>query len=60
VQQRIYDKKEEIVSEGEVCLSVEILIQELQQMFQNLETVKQQIIDLYPNADWRMPFHQSL
>jgi hypothetical protein len=37
VQQRTYDRKEETVSEGEVCLSNEILIQELQQMFQNLE-----------------------
>jgi hypothetical protein len=39
------DEKGEIASEGEGCVSKEILINELEQMFRNLETVKQQIMD---------------
>lgn len=39
-QQRTYDKKEGFASEGEGCVSKEILIKELEKMFQNLETVK--------------------
>jgi hypothetical protein len=35
-----YDEKEEIVTEGEECISKEIMLKELKQMFQNLETVK--------------------
>jgi CRISPR/Cas system-associated protein Csm6 len=33
------DQKEEIASEGEGCVSKEILIKEVEQMFRNLETV---------------------
>jgi hypothetical protein len=33
-------RREEIVSDGEGCVSKEILIKEFQQMFQNLENVK--------------------
>lgn len=39
-QQHTYDKKEEFASEGEGYVSKEILIKELEKMFQNLETVK--------------------
>jgi hypothetical protein len=49
-QQRTYDEKEEIAAEGEGCVSKEILIKELEQMFRNLETFKQQIMDLDPNV----------
>jgi regulator of sigma D len=45
------DEKEEIASEGEGCVSKESLIKELEQMFRNLETVKQQIMDLDPNVE---------
>jgi hypothetical protein len=38
------------VSEGEECVSREILIKELKQMFWNLEIVKQQIVDLDTNV----------
>jgi hypothetical protein len=34
------DKKEEIASEGEGCVSKEILIKELEGVFRNVETVK--------------------
>jgi hypothetical protein len=34
------DEKEEIASEGEGCVSKEILIKELEQTFRNLKTVK--------------------
>jgi hypothetical protein len=50
-QQRTYDEKEEIASEGKGRVSKEILIKELEQMFRNLETVKQQIMDLDPNVE---------
>jgi hypothetical protein len=50
-QQRTYDEKAEIASEGEECVSKEILIKELEQMFRNLETDKQQIMDLDPNVE---------
>jgi hypothetical protein len=50
-QQRTYDVKEEIASEGDGCVSKEIPIKEYEQMFRNLETVKQQIIDLDPNVE---------
>jgi hypothetical protein len=53
-QQRTFDKKEEIVSEGEGCVSKEILIKEPEQMFQNLENVEQQVIDLDPNVERSM------
>jgi hypothetical protein len=46
-----YDEKEEIASEGEGCVSKEILIKKLEQMFRNLETVKQKITDLDPNVE---------
>jgi hypothetical protein len=39
------DEKEETASEGEGRVSKEILIKELEQMFRNLDTVKQQITD---------------
>jgi hypothetical protein len=39
------DEKQEIASEGEGCVSKEILMKGLEQMFRNLETVKQQIMD---------------
>jgi hypothetical protein len=48
------DEKEEITSEGEGCVSKEILIKELEQMFRNLETVKQQITGLDPNVERSM------
>jgi hypothetical protein len=35
-QQRTYDEKEEIVPEGEGCVSKEILIKETEQIFQKL------------------------
>jgi hypothetical protein len=53
-QQHTYDEKEEIASEGEGSVSKEILIKELDQMFRNLETVKQQIMDLDPNVERSM------
>jgi transposase-like protein len=48
------EEKEEIASEGEGCVSKEIFIKELEQMFRNLETVKQQIMDLDPNLERSM------
>jgi hypothetical protein len=54
------DEKEEIASEGEGCVSKEILIKELEQMFRNLETVKQQIMDLDPNVEKSMLVHRTL
>jgi hypothetical protein len=48
------DEKEESASEGEGCVSKEILIKELEQMFRNLETVKQQIIYLDINVERSM------
>jgi hypothetical protein len=33
------------------CVSTEILIKELKQMFKNLETVSKQIMDLDPNVE---------
>jgi hypothetical protein len=49
--QSTYEKKEEIASEGEGCVSKEMLIKELEQMFRNLETVKHQIMDLDLNVE---------
>jgi hypothetical protein len=48
------DGKEEIESEGEGCVSKEILIRELEQIFRNLETAKQQIMDLDSNVERSM------
>jgi hypothetical protein len=48
------DEEEEIASEGEGFVSKEILIKELEQKFRNLETVKQQIMDLDPNVERSM------
>jgi hypothetical protein len=45
--------RKEIASEGEGCVSKEILIKELQQTFQNLETVKQ-LMDLDLNVERSM------
>jgi hypothetical protein len=45
------EEKEETASEGEGCVSEEILIKQLEQIFRNLETVKQQIMDLDPNVE---------
>jgi hypothetical protein len=59
-QQLTYDEKEEIASERERCVSKEILIKELEQMFRNLETVKQQITDLDPNVQRRMLVRRTL
>jgi hypothetical protein len=59
-QQRTYDEKEEIPSEGEGCVSKEILIKEFEQMFRNLETVKQQIMDLDPNVERSMLVRRTL
>jgi hypothetical protein len=39
-QQHTYNEKKEIASEGEECVLKEILIKELEQIFQNFETVK--------------------
>jgi hypothetical protein len=49
-QQHTYDEKEDIASYGDGCVSKGISIKELQQMFRNLETVKQQIMDLDQNV----------
>jgi hypothetical protein len=54
------DEKEETVSEGEGCVSKEILIKELEQLFRNLETVKQQIMDLDLNLERSMLVCQTL
>jgi hypothetical protein len=54
------DEKEEIASEGEACVSKEILIKELEQMFRNLVTVKQQIMDLDLNVERSMPVRRTL
>jgi hypothetical protein len=53
-------KKEEIASEGEGCVSKEILIKKLEQMFRNLETLKQQIMDLDPNVGRSMLVRRTL
>jgi hypothetical protein len=50
-QQRTYREKEEVTSEGEGCVAREIMVKEFKQMFRNLETVKQQIMDLDPNLE---------
>jgi hypothetical protein len=39
-QQRTYDKKKEIASEGEGCVSKEILIKEFEHIFKHFETVE--------------------
>jgi hypothetical protein len=54
------DEKEEVASEGEWCLSKEILIKELEQMFRNLEIVKQQIMNLDPNVEIGMLVRRTL
>jgi hypothetical protein len=54
------DEKEEIASEGEGCVSKEILIKKLEQMFRNLGTVKQQIMDLDPNVERSMLVRRTL
>jgi predicted RNA-binding protein with RPS1 domain len=59
-QQRTYDEKEELVTEGDGCVSKEILIKELDQMFRNFETVKQQIMDLDPNVERSMLVRRNL
>jgi hypothetical protein len=45
------DEKEKTASEGEGRVSKGILIKKLEQMFRNLETFKQQIMDLDPNVE---------
>jgi sugar-specific transcriptional regulator TrmB len=50
-QRCAYDVKEEIATYGENCISKEISLKKLEQMFQNLENVKQQIMDLDPNVE---------
>jgi hypothetical protein len=47
-QQRTYKEKQQFAPEGEESVSKEIMIKELEKMFRNLETVEQQIMDLYP------------
>jgi hypothetical protein len=42
---------QQTASEREGCVSKEILIKELERMFRNLVTVKQQIVDLDPNVE---------
>jgi hypothetical protein len=59
-QQRSYDEKEEIASEEDKRVSKEILIKELQQMFRNLERVKQQITDLDQNVERSMLVRRTL
>jgi hypothetical protein len=59
-EQRAYDEEEEIASEGEGCVSKEILIKEVEQMFRTLETVKQQIMDLDPNVERSMQVRRTL
>jgi uncharacterized coiled-coil DUF342 family protein len=54
------DEKEEIASEGEGCVSNEILIKELEQIFRNLETVKQQIMDIDPNVERSLLVRRNL
>jgi hypothetical protein len=54
------EEKGEIASEGEVCVSKEFFGKELEQMFRNLETVKQQIMDLDPNVETSMLVHRTL
>jgi hypothetical protein len=54
------DEKEEIASEGETCVSKEILIKELEQMFRNSETDKQQIMGLNPNVERSMLVRRTL
>jgi hypothetical protein len=44
------DGKEEIAFEGEGCVSEEILVKELEEMFRNLENVKQ-IMDFDPDVE---------
>jgi uncharacterized coiled-coil DUF342 family protein len=53
-------EKEEIASEGEECVSKGILLKELEQKFRNLETVKQQIMDLDPNVERSMLVRRTL
>jgi hypothetical protein len=59
-QQLTYDERDEIASEGERCVSKEILIKELEQMFRNLETVKQQFMDSDPNVERGMRVRRTL
>jgi hypothetical protein len=54
------DEKEEIASEGEGRDSKEILIKVLEQMFRNLEAVKEQIMDLDPNVERSMLVRRTL
>jgi hypothetical protein len=54
------DEKEEIASEGERCVSKEILIRQLEQILRNLESVKQQIMDLDPNVERGMLVRRTL
>jgi hypothetical protein len=53
------NEKEEIASEGDGCVS-EISIKELERMFRNLQTVKQQIMDLDPNVERSMLVRRTL
>jgi hypothetical protein len=48
------------VSEGEGCVSKEILIKEHEQTFRNLGTVKQQIMGLDPNVERSMLICRTL
>jgi hypothetical protein len=54
------DEKEETASEGEGCVSMEIFTKEFEHMFRNLETVKQQIMDLDPNVGRSMLVRRTL
>jgi hypothetical protein len=54
------EEEEEIPSEGEGCVSKEILIKKLEQMFRNLETVTQQIMDLDSNVERSMIVRRTL
>jgi hypothetical protein len=54
-QRRACDEKE-----GEGCVSKEILVKELEQMFRNMEHVKQKIMDLDPNVERSMLISRTL
>jgi hypothetical protein len=59
-RQRAYDERKEMASEGERCVSKEILLKELEQIFRNLETVKLQTMDLNSNMERRMLVARTL
>ena len=59
-QQREYEEKEGTATEGEECVSEEISIKKLEQMFRNFETAKQQITDLDTNEERSMLLRRNL